>query len=429
MTMAPRQNVLIIGGGGREHALAWKLAQSPETGRLYVAPGNGGTERVARNVPLQTTDVRALVAFARSERIGLTVVGPDDALAAGIVDTFRAAGLRIYGPSRAAAQVETSKIFAKGLMTARHIPTARYQTFTDLGFAREYARSQSFPLVVKASGPSFSRGTYVARDFAEACRALDNLMGKKIFGEAGSSVVIEEHLDGQEASIHAFCDGRRAIQFPPAQDHKRAGTGDTGPNTGGMGAYAPVPWLDAGTQAQIMTDVIAPVLAGLRAQGSPFTGTLYPGIMIGPAGMRVLEYNARFGDPETQAYLPLLDSDLFGILSACADGELPRGTITWSPKTALTVVLASGGYPGRYETGLPITGVEAAEAVPGVAVFHAGTRRVGGDLVTAGGRVISVTAVGDDLADAQQKAYAAVKLIHFEGAAYRTDIGDKALRR
>jgi phosphoribosylamine---glycine ligase len=425
--MKAEQDVLIIGGGAREHALAWKLTRSPGLGRLFVAPGNGGTAAVATNIPVKTTEVAALLDFARAERIDLVVVGPDDSLAAGVVDTFRRAGVPIYGPTRTAAQIETSKVYGKKVMAARGVPTARYRAFTDLRAARRYAASLRYPIVVKASGPAFSRGTYIADDLPEACRALDALMAEKIFGDAGRQVVIEEYLDGLEVSLHAFCDGRRAVLFPPAQDHKRIGTGEVGPNTGGMGAYAPVPWLDQERLAQLGAQIVHPVLAELGTRGSPFTGTLYPGIVLTRGEAKVLEFNARFGDPETQAYMPLLDSDLLAILSACAGGgSLPDG-IQWSTKTALTVVLASAGYPGRYQAGWPITGVEAAEALPGTVVFHAGTRRADGRLFTSGGRVLSVTAVADGLAEAQRKAYQAVKLIHFEGMQYRTDIGAAGL--
>ena len=369
MTMDSKQRVLIIGGGAREHALAWKLIRSPELGELFAAPGNGGTEAIAENIPMKTTDITGLIDFARSERVDLTIVGPDDALALGVVDAFRSVGLPIYGPTRAAAQIETSKIFGKNVMAARNVPTARHETFTDLGHARHYAESRSFPLVVKASGPAFGRGTYIARDFSEASRALDELMRQKIFGEAGRSVLIEEHLGGQEVSIHAFCDGHRAVLFPPAQDHKRIGTGDVGPNTGGMGAYASVPWLDHDLLGTVRARIVDPVLAELKARSAPFTGTLYPGLVVDSGEIKVLEFNARFGDPETQVYMPLLHSDLLGILNACASGGPLPDDITWSSKTAITVVLASDGYPGRYETGLPITGVEAAEALPDVVVF------------------------------------------------------------
>ncbi len=420
--------VLIIGGGAREHALAWKLAQSPALDRLYVAPGNAGTEGIAENVPVKTTDIKGLVAFARSQNIALTVAGPDDALALGVVDAFRQEGLAVYGPTRAAARIETSKIFGKELMAARRIPTARYEAFTDLDQARKYVRSQRFPLVIKADGPAFSRGTYVTSDLAEADHALELIMAEKIYGESGSSVVVEDYLAGQEVSVHAFCDGRGAVLFPPAQDHKRIGTGDIGPNTGGMGAYAPAPWLDHDLLARTRTQIIDPILAELASRSCPFTGTLYPGTIVDAGEIRVLEFNARFGDPETQVYMRLLESDLLNILNTCAHGAPLGEGIIWSTKTAVTVVLASDGYPGRYETGLPITGVEAAEALPDIVVFHAGTQRSGGDLVTSGGRVLSVTAVAGSLAEAQKKAYAAVKLIGFEGMYYRTDIGDKALR-
>jgi phosphoribosylamine---glycine ligase len=420
--------VLIIGGGAREHALAWKLAQSSAVDRLYVAPGNGGTEGMAENVPLKTTDIARLLAFARSQNIALTVAGPDDALALGVVDAFRQEGLAIYGPTRAAARIETSKIFGKKLMAARHIPTARYETFTDLGRARNYVLSRRFPLVIKADGPAFSRGTYVAGDIDEANYALDQIMAEKIYGESGRSVVVEEYLTGQEVSVHAFCDGRSAVLFPPAQDHKRIGTGDMGPNTGGMGAYAPAPWLDHDLLARTQAQIVDPILAELASQSCPFTGTLYPGTIVSSGDVKVLEFNARFGDPETQAYMRLLESDLLPILNACAHGAPLGDGVIWSRKTALTVVLASDGYPGRYETGLPITGVEAAEALGDIVVFHAGTRRAAGQLLTSGGRVLSVTAVASSLAEAQKKAYAAVKLIGFEGMYYRTDIGDKALR-
>jgi phosphoribosylamine---glycine ligase len=421
------QRVLIIGAGAREHALAWKLLRSRELGRLYVAPGNGGTEAIADNVPIKPTDIRGLLDFATAQGIDLTIVGPDDALALGVVDAFRSAGLRAYGPTRAAARVETSKVFGKKLMASRCIPTARYETFTDLDSATQYVKAQAFPLVVKASGPAYGRGSYIAQDLPEATRALEQIMAERIYGEAGSSVLIEEHLTGQEVSVHAFCDGRQAVLFPPAQDHKRIGTGDTGPNTGGMGAYAPVPWAGQDLMGNVRDRVVDPVMAELAAQGAPFTGTLYPGLMVSGQETKVLEFNARFGDPETQCYLPLLDSDLLGILTACAGGGLLRDEVRWNTKTALTVVLASDGYPGRYQTGLPIAGVAEAEALPDIFIFHAGTRRVGGRLLTSGGRVLDVTAVAGNLADAQRKAYAAVRLISFEGMQYRTDIGDKAL--
>jgi phosphoribosylamine--glycine ligase len=429
VSMKAQQNVLIIGGGGREHALAWKIHQSPTLGQLYLAPGNAGTALLGENVSISVTNVTALVAFAKEHQVGLTVVGPDDALAAGIVDAFQAAGLRIFGPTHAAAQVEASKSFAKDLMMAREIPTARYETFTNLENAKAYASKQKFPLVVKASGLALGKGVYIAADLKEAEHALDDIMRHKIFGESGSSVVIEEFLTGPEVSIHAFCDGHRAVLFPPAQDHKRIGTGDTGPNTGGMGTYAPVPWVHDGFMSEVRVQVLRPILAGLKAHGSPFTGVLYPGLLLTKKGIKVLEFNARFGDPETQTYMRLLQTDLLEILNACATASLSDVDIKWGYRSAITIVVASGGYPGKYQTGLPITGIEDAESDEDVVVFHAGTKMQSGQLVTNGGRVLGVTATARNLREAQKKAYAAVKKIHFEGMQYRTDIADKALAR
>jgi phosphoribosylamine---glycine ligase len=434
--MTNAQNVLIIGSGGREHALAWKLAQSPRIGRLFVAPGNGGTAQVATNVPLPASDAAGLIAFAQDHDIHLTVVAPDDALAAGLVDAFQAAGLRAFGPTQAAAQIESSKAFAKDLMAARHIPTAEYATFTDLAEAKAYTGRASFPLVVKASGLALGKGVVICANLDEANQALEDIMGEKVFGAAGSSVVIEAFLSGQEISIHAFCDGHTTALFPAAQDHKAIHDGDRGPNTGGMGTFAPVPWVQPKLLETVRTTVVEPALAGLAAQGAPFTGLLYPGLMVaGNSDFKVLEFNARFGDPETQSYLRLLETDLLDIFDACLDGTLADLPIKWSGQTAVTVVMASAGYPGKYRKDLPITGLEAAAAQPDVVVFHAGTRLAdtaspqAGPYLTSGGRVLGVSATGRDLADAQAKAYAAVKLIRFDGAQYRTDIGAKATRR
>jgi phosphoribosylamine--glycine ligase len=426
--MATKQNVLIVGSGGREHALAWKIAQSRQLGRLYVAPGNGGTAAIATNVALKASDIPGIVEFARTNDIHLTLVAPDDALAAGLVDALQAAGLRAFGPRQAAAQIEASKAFSKDLMTERRIPTARYETFTDLAAAQTYVAAQSFPQVVKASGLALGKGVYICADFDEAKQALEEIMANKIFGDAGSSVVIEDYLAGQEISIHAFCDGATTALFPTAQDHKRIGTGDIGPNTGGMGTFAPVPWVKPTLLHKIQATVVEPVLAGLAARQAPFVGLLYPGLMVDGNNVRVLEYNARFGDPETQSYMRLLKTDLLDILNACIDGTLAKLKITWSDQTAITVVLASAGYPGKSTTGLPISGLAEAGEQPGIVVFHAGTKLDENDTpLTSGGRVLGVTATGRDLREAQQKAYDAIKLIHFDGLQYRTDIGDKAL--
>jgi phosphoribosylamine--glycine ligase len=362
--MSNQLNVLIIGSGGREHALAWKIAQSERLGKLYVAPGNAGTAELAENVPLKASDLPRLVDFARSHHIHLTVVGPDDALALGVVDTFQEAGLRIYGPTRAAAQIESSKAFSKQLMITTGVPTARHATFTDLTAAKQHVRNHPLPVVIKASGLALGKGVYIAQDLPVALQALDEIMSEKRFGEAGNSVVIEEFLDGQEVSIHAFCDGHTAVLFPTAQDHKRIGTGDIGPNTGGMGTYAPVPW----TTPELIEDAhlraVKPILKGLADSGAPFQGMLYPGLMVDPDGhFNVLEYNARFGDPETQSFLRLLDSDLLDILDACIDGTLDQLEVRWAGRTAITIVLASEGYPGSTVTGREITGLDS-EPVP-----------------------------------------------------------------
>ncbi len=424
----PKQNVLVIGAGGREHALAWKLAQSPNIGNLYVAPGNGGTGQVAKNVPIAANDITKLVDFAKANDIDITVVGPDDALAAGCVDAFNAAGLRAYGPTRKAAQIESSKAFAKRLMKSQNIPTAHYATFTDLAEAKKYASGQRAPLVVKASGLALGKGVYICQSIQDAHRALEEIMENKIFGEAGREVVIEQYLTGQEVSIHAFCDGKTAVLFPSAQDHKRVGNGDTGPNTGGMGTFAPVPWVTPELLQQVQDQVVQPVLAGLAAEGEPFKGTIYPGLMVESDAINVLEYNARFGDPETQSYMRLLKSDLLDVVNACVDGNLDNITISWDNAFAVTVVLASGGYPGKYRKGLPITGITRAAAMPDVVVFHAGTSGSDEAVLTNGGRVLCVTATGDTLAKAKAKAYAAANCIEFEGKYLRTDIADKSLQ-
>lgn len=360
-----KQNVLVIGSGGREHALAWKIAQSPLLGQLYVAPGNGGTASLTKNVPISATNIPSLVNFAKSHDVHLTVVGPDDALAAGIVDAFQEAGLRAYGPTRAAAQIEASKAYAKDLMTSTGVPTARHASFTDIQAAKSYVAGHPLPVVVKASGLALGKGVYICQTTAEAEQALDEIMGEKRFGEAGNSVVIEEFLDGQEVSIHAFCDGRTAVLFPTAQDHKRVGTGDTGPNTGGMGTFAPVPWTDQELLDRAHHQVVKPILEGLARSGAAFRGMLYPGLMVGPDGnFKVLEYNARFGDPETQSFLRLLETDLLEILNACVDGTLADVPIKWSGHTAITVVLASEGYPGKTITGRPISGLDPEVSEP-----------------------------------------------------------------
>lgn len=424
-----KQNILIIGSGGREHALAWKVAQSPHLGKLYVAPGNGGTAAIATNVDLKATAKTSLVEFAKANDIHLTIVGPDDILAIGMVDAFQAEGLRIFGPTQAAARIESSKAFSKELMTKQHIPTAKYATFTGIGEARDYVKDHPFPLVVKASGLALGKGVYICHNLDEANQALDEIMLQKVFGDSGSTVVIEQFLTGQEVSIHAFCDGRTAKLFPTSQDHKAIHDGDKGPNTGGMGAFAPVPWVKPELIKLIDTQVVEPALAGLKAAGSPFAGLLFPGLMVADDDVNVLEFNSRFGDPEAQVYMRLLETDLVELINACVDGQLADLDIKWSDQTAVCVVIASPGYPGKSTTGMAISGLDEAAAQPDVTIFHAGTAAEGGQIFTAGGRVLGITATGADIREAQAKAYTAVKLIQFDGLQYRTDIGDKALKR
>ncbi|HSH31219.1 MAG TPA: phosphoribosylamine--glycine ligase [Candidatus Saccharimonadales bacterium] len=423
-----KQKVLIIGSGGREHALAWKLAQSPRLGQLFAAPGNGGTEELAENVPIAITDTAELVKFAQANGIDLTIVGPDNTLAAGVVDAFKQADLRIFGPTQAAARIESSKAFAKELMGEAGVPTASARSFTSYDEATQYVANQTTPIVVKASGLALGKGVSVCHTISEAQTALKEMMVDKLFGAAGDEVIIEQYLDGPEVSIHAFCDGSTSVLFPPAQDHKPIGENDTGPNTGGIGAYAPVPGLAPNFLAAIEQTVVRPTLAGLEAKGSRFTGCLYPGLKVTDEGAKVLEFNARFGDPEAQVYMRLLESDLLEIINACVDGRLGEVPVTWHPGYAVCVVMAAAGYPGPPQTGKPIYGINKAHDLPGVVVFQAGTKRLNRRLVTAGGRVLGVTAVGDSLEEAIASAYRAVEVIEFQGRQYRRDIGAKGLQ-
>ncbi|HEC94096.1 MAG TPA: phosphoribosylamine--glycine ligase, partial [Candidatus Kaiserbacteria bacterium] len=391
-------NVLIIGSGGREHALAWKLAQSPRIGKLFVAPGNGGTCQIAENIAIGATDIDGLVRFAEKNDIGLTVVGPDDSLALGIVDAFQAQGLRIFGPTRAATEIEWSKAFAKDLMRKAHIPTAPFKIFKEYDKAIAYIREHGAPIVVKASGLALGKGVYVCKTFAQAKSALNEIMLGTVHKNAGKEVVIEEFLDGQEISIHAFCDGKTFVLLPPAQDHKPIHDGDNGKNTGGMGTITPISWVSLDTLQTLGEQIVHPTLDMLVKREQPFSGLLYPGLKMTSDGPKVLEFNARFGDPETQSYMRLLKTDLLDILEACVDGTLAELTVEWHSGFAACVVIASGGYPDEYNKGVPIHGVEEAGRVPDIVVFHAGTNFDGdGELKTAGGRVLGVTAIGDTL--------------------------------
>ncbi len=420
-------NILIVGSGGREHALAWKLRQSSLVDRLYVAPGNAGTAEVAENLPVGAEDVEGLLAAAQERRIGLTVVGPEAPLAAGIVDRFEAAGLAVFGPSQRAAQLESSKVFSKDLMARHGIPTAAYRTFRAMEAALAYARECRYPLVVKASGLAAGKGVIICAGPAEAEDALRRAMVDGEFGTAGEEVVIEECLQGQEASVLAFTDGRIVRPMVVAQDHKALLDGDRGPNTGGMGSYAPAPIVGPELLQEVTATVLQPTIDGLRREGILYRGVLYAGLMLTADGPKALEFNVRFGDPEAQVILPLLEGDLLPILQACLDGTLSNVGIRWAARHCLCIVIASGGYPGSYRKGLPIEGLNAAAQVPEAVVFHAGTARQGEQVVSAGGRVLGVTALGDTLAQAADRAYRAVECVRLEGMYYRRDIGAKAL--
>ncbi len=421
-----RMKILVIGGGGREHALCWKLRQSPRVTDLFCAPGNAGTEALVRNVPIPITDNERLAQFARSEGVALTVVGPDDALAGGIADFFESRGLRIFGPSKAGARFEWSKAFAKQFMERHGIPTARFGEFTDSAEAHRFCQKMKYPVVIKADGLALGKGVVIAANAEQAAKTIYRIMEQRQFGDAGRRVVIEEFLGGEECSIHALVDGRGYAMFPGAQDHKRALDGDQGPNTGGMGAYSPAPVLTPELERQAREQVLDPFVRGLAADGLAFKGLLYPGLMVTPSGLKVIEFNCRFGDPETQVFLPRLKTDLVDVLEAVIDDRLADCPLEWSSEAAVCVVMASGGYPGDYAKGKEITGIEAAEQ--DALVFHAGTKRVDGRLVTAGGRVLGVTALGADVRAARDKAYAAVEKINFDGALYRRDIAARALR-
>ncbi len=421
--------ILIIGGGGREHALAWKAKQSPLADIVYVAPGNAGTtlEPGLRNVDIEATDIAALRDFALAEQITLTIVGPEVPLVAGIVDSFRQAGLKCFGPSRQASQLEGSKTFCKNFMARHHIPTAEYQTFTDKQEAIAYVRRKGAPIVVKADGLAAGKGVVVAQTEDQAIAAIQDMLAGNLFGEAGSRVVIEEFLRGEEASFIVIADGKEALAMATSQDHKARDNGDHGPNTGGMGAYSPAPVVTPEIHRRIMQEVIAPTLQGMAEEGNPYTGFLYAGLMIGADGdIKVLEYNCRFGDPETQPIMMRLQSDLVELCLAALDGKLHSVTSDWDERPALGVVMASGGYPDAYRKGDVITGLPASDP-PDSKIFHAGTRLTDDQIVTAGGRVLCVCALGRDLREAQRTAYQLTSNIHWQDVYYRTDIGFKAL--
>jgi phosphoribosylamine--glycine ligase len=417
-------NVLVIGSGGREHALCHCLARSPSLRKLFVLPGNAGTAKLGTNVPGDAGDIGLALSVARRESIDLTVVGPEDPLASGMVDGFQQAGLRIFGPRAAAARLEADKAFAKQLMRQYAVPTADARLFTDFELARQYIATRDEPVVVKAAGLARGKGAIVCDDPADAILAAENMLVKRVFGDAGAQIVVEERLLGREASLLAIVDGHTSFLLEPAQDHKRLRDGDQGPNTGGMGAFCPTPAVDDRVTQQVQSQILVPILDGLVRQEIHYQGVLYIGLMLTAAGPKVLEFNCRFGDPETQAILLRLRSDLLELLTAAVEGRLEQAEVSWDPRPALCVVMASPGYPDHYRTGLPIAGLP--EDTDDMVVFHAGTKRVGDQLVTAGGRVLGVTALGRTLAEARQRAYNVVGQVHFEGAQYRTDLGGEA---
>lgn len=423
--------VLIIGGGGREHAIAWKLLQSPRISRLYAHPMNAGLADLTEAVPLHASATAGeLVRFATKEAIDLTIVGPEAMLCAGIADTFQSKGLRIFGPCQSAAQIEGSKVWAKDFLKKYNIPSAAHRTFHDYARALGYVMEQNYPVVIKVDGLAAGKGVTVARTPQEAKAALKASLVDGLFGAAGNRVVVEEFLEGEEASVLVFTDGEHILPLLSAQDHKPLLDGDQGPNTGGMGAICPTPLVDEKIRDEVMNQVFQPVLRGMNAEGIRYVGVLYAGLMIGSAGVKVLEFNCRFGDPETQAILPLLESDLLDLIEAAMEGKLHQVNTDWREgKTCVSVVMASRGYPGKYEKRCAIQGLEKFDPRGrDLMVFHAGTQRVGREVLSSGGRVLAVSAVGDSPQDARRKAYDAVQEIHFEGAQYRTDIGAKAIR-
>ncbi len=421
--------VLVVGGGGREHALAWKIAQSPLVEKIYAAPGNPGIARHAERVPRSVEDVRGLADFAAAKRIDLTVVGPEAPLVAGLADELSARGLPVCGPSRAAAQLEGSKVFTKNLLAKYEIPTAAFRVFDEYDDAEQYVLSHRLPVVIKADGLAAGKGVAVAGTYEEAVSFLRDVMVRKVFGPAGDRVVVEECLRGEEASYIVFTDGERIVPLPTSQDHKRIGDDDTGPNTGGMGAYSPAPVMTEEVERRTIREVFEPLLAGMRAEGVPFRGILYGGLMIERGVPRVLEFNVRFGDPEAQPLFLRLRSDLVPLLMQCAQGRISDAAMEIDPRPTVCVVMSSGGYPGSYAKGFPIAGIEEAESLGDVQVFHAGTERKDGALVTSGGRVLGVTAIDRDIRSAIDRAYRAVDRISWEGAYFRRDIGKRALER
>ena len=415
--------VLVIGGGGREHALAWKITQSPKVTQVFCAPGNAGTAVIAKNVSIPADQIDQLLQFAQENEIGLTVVGPEQPLVMGIVDRFQEKGLRIFGPSARAAELEGSKAFSKNIMEKYSLPTAEYEIFTSHEKARRYIDKETGPIVVKASGLAAGKGVILCRNAEEGRHAVDTIMKDKLFGSAGDEVVIEEFLQGQEVSVLAFTDGNTVLLMDSAQDHKAALDGDQGPNTGGMGAYSPAPVFTDIMRQKVRDKIMFPLVRAMKAEGRPYQGILYAGLMLTKHGPKTLEFNARFGDPETQPLLVRMESDIIPLFEACINGTLEQCDLKWKPETSVCVVMAAKGYPGSYEKGKEISGLDEAGALPDVVVFHAGTKGESGKVLTNGGRVLGITATGPDTPSAIAKAYEAVSKIKWDGIHYRKDIG------
>jgi phosphoribosylamine---glycine ligase len=417
--------VLVIGGGGREHALVWKIKQSPRVENIFCAPGNAGTAEIAVNISIAADDIKGLLEFALQKEIELTVVGPEQPLVKGIVDQFEEKGLRIFGPNERAAELEGSKSFSKDIMKKYELPTAEYKTFNSADIAKKYIKIKNCPLVVKADGLAAGKGVMLCHTTEEALIAVDSIMGKRSFGEAGDQIVIEEFLEGDEVSVLAFSDGQSILLMDSAQDHKAAYDGDKGPNTGGMGAYSPAPIFTKTMRQKVRDRIMLPMIRAMQHEGRPYKGILYAGLMLTKTGPQILEFNARFGDPETQPLLARMDSDIIPIFEACIDGTLDQCPLEWKNESSVCVVMAAKGYPNSYEKGKPISGFKDANELPGVMVFHAGTKQHDGEVLTSGGRVLGVTATGENIATAISRAYEAVEKIQWDGIHYRKDIGHR----
>ena len=423
-----KMKILVIGGGGREHALVWKISQSPKVSKIYCAPGNAGISQLAQCINIEADNIEKLADFVQKEKIDLTVVGPELPLSRGIVNEFNKQGLRIFGPSKEATEIESSKVFSKYLMKKYNIPTANYEVFGNSKEALNYIKQQTFPLVIKADGLAAGKGVFIVKDIDQARDALDELMKKKKFGEAGRQVVIEEFLEGEEISILAFCDGKTVVPMVSSQDHKKIFDNDRGPNTGGMGAYSPVPFYPNEFKKMVLEEIFKPTVKGLQSEGREYKGVLYAGLVLSKEGPKVLEFNARFGDPETQVVLPRLKTDLVDILNAVIEGSLHKINIEWNNNSAVCVVVASGGYPGKYQKSKVISGLERLEKMKDIISFHAGTKFQDGEIVTSGGRVLGITACDDTISKAKEKAYEGIEKIYFKDMYYRKDIAAKAIK-